>query len=1312
MLFNRSVPDQDALDDLAAEIEEAKRVHDYAQAKKLSRRLAKLEKRANRGRPQVRSVERRDSTRRIVPFEALSEGGIMRLDARHYQCALEIDDVNYLAARAGEQDDVRIIWGDYLNSLDHTVQCHIYLDNNKIDDDEFLSSLKMAPVAGDPDGNVLRAEFDAYCRDKLQGASRAMRRTRTAVITVEAETREKAAPMLARESERLIRIMRDLESDARMLDGQRWLDLIAAHTHPDDAAGVIDLRELATQPGTDARDLAAPSSLVRIGERADDSRMLVAGRRWTQSYVMTLEGYGNTMRDTFITDLSRLPYDITIAWHIRPWSTSEAESAAERHLREITEENENYKMSRSRPERGFFIDDDNLPASMRDAASEAKAYRDDLVRHNQRNFSVVTVITAAGRDEDELDEACRQIESVFSAHRKPRPDSWGNLREQMYTATLPIGACEVPYARTLTTDPLSHMVMWASAELMDDGGMIMGINPTTSAFETYDPVRYEHTNSFTFGQPGSGKSMTAKLTRIIQTHLRHPDDDVIIIDPENEYTAATQMLGGQVIDIHEASADHINPLDITASYDSENPGALSNPVPAKINFLQALVHMMASSISDVQKNLLDQAGRYVYAAWQADQRPENIPTLRDVYDYLNSIEGEAAQDAHHLATLMERYVVGTLNAFSHHTNVDINNHLVDLVFSKISSELRPIAMLCILDHIWVRVTANRSCGRRTWLIIDEFQLLLNDDYAVEQIDRYFTRGRKWNLYNLAITQNLSRMLDGAKTRYMLQNCPYVTIMNQTAEAAREAAEMFGLSETQERLIHSAGPGQGIYVLKNAVIPFDLTIDKRVCPELYSIATTRPADVKRILAAKSRPSAPAPAVEEPDRAAQETQQGSWRTGFSAVGDGRPAAPSSPAVPAEAVEQGGQGKDEYVPAHRAPEPPSREPSWRAGFASIENDAAERRTTPAGAGTEPDDPYTPAAEKASGHVAASPAVRKSWIDDSPASDLDEPEQAASAPRSACQPAPETEEERNGVEPVSRGRMRAETAQARADGHDADTAPSAEDRAAEAAPADSEGRPAEAASDPEEKTSRVEDSHRGTAEPAERERPSEPARTEQEAPAAAERASKEDLPAVPEPSGGDAGTTAESGAAAAPADQTATVLEGLMQRLMDQQAEAAMRQSDMIREQMETSELRKSEIMRRIDSLAENDLEIIGRIDDQDARIEQLEAGGSPAPQGDTDTVTQMPSEADESTDNGRAERESEGEPAPASGSRAFDMQRKMLVAMKTARINGTPDIDAWADITANDRGAGPASGMIEPTRRRQSTDSIFTDGGRRDG
>lgn len=1260
-LLNGREPDPTEIEDLRAEIAEANRIHDYAQARALQKRLVKLERRASKGAPAVKSVERRDTTRRVCPFEALSEGGVMRRDAGHYQCAVELDDVNYIAAREAEQEDVRILWGDYLNSLDHNIEIHIYLDNHKVDDEAFLKSLKMAPVAGDPDGNALRAEFDAYCRDKLNGSSRAMRRTRTVVITVAAETREKAAPMLAREAERLIRTMRDLESDARALSGQEWLDRITAHTHPDDAEGVIDLREASASIGLTSRDLAAPSSLVRIGERPDDSRLLVAGRRWVHSYVMTLEGYGNSMRDTFITDLARLPYDINVSWHVRPWATDVAVSAAERHLREVTEENDAYKLSRSKPERGYFVDDDNLPSAMRDARDEAQAYRDDIVRNDERNFSVVTVVTVEARDEEELDEACRQVESVFSVHRKPKPDSWGKLREQMYTASLPLGVCELPYARTLTTDPLSHMVMWASAELMDDGGMIMGINPTTNAFETYDPALHEHTNSFTFGQTGSGKSMTAKLTRIIQVHLRHPEDDVIIIDPENEYSAVTEWLDGQVIDIHEGSADHINPLDISTYYGAENPGAMVDPVPAKVSFMQALVHMMASSITDTQKNLLDQAGRYVYAAWQQDKRPESIPTLRDVYDYLNAIEGEVAPDAHQLATLIKRYVVGTLNAFAHQTNVDIDNHLVDLVFSKISMELRPIAMLCILDHIWVRVTANRATGRRTWLIIDEFQLLLDDEYAVDQIDRYFTRGRKWNLYNLAITQSLSRMLDNQKTRYMLQVCPYVTIMNQTTEAAREAAEMFGLSDTQERLIHSAGPGQGLYVLKNAVVPFDLTIDRRVCPELYSLVTTRPSDVKRALPPRPADRTAATAPDETARLPRPRAQRAVEMNQA------PAPGPSPAPAAERSwlddgldePEGVAGAPATGPVAREGAPaaatrPDRQPEkpWE-GFGTI----TERR----GAGLEPED--------------ARASASKSWLADEPEetpADLAEAGAGATEKQHAADgPAMEaTDGERHAGHGGADG-----TAETKSADETRGPAPEGE-------PAEPEGGPGdEPAHEPEGADEKPEREDAGGDAPA-----PEPEEGIEEADATVEDQDPEPEEPKSETAGGDLLSSLND-----MFEQQRAVIDGMLTGMHD--------------------------------DLARQSAEISDKIGEQDARIDQLEQMIADASRPADGTGRDEPAQEEPAAERQAPEEpQAEDEPGPslpseagatrAQGARGFGSQRELFLALQMSRMRGAQSIDDIAGLAANDRGPGPSSGMIEPRARRWSPDDVFAGSARADG
>lgn len=1294
-LLNGREPDPTEIEDLRAEIAEANRIHDYAQARALQKRLVKLERRASKGAPAARSVERRDTTRRVCPFEALSEGGVMRRDAGHYQCAVELDDVNYIAAREAEQEDVRILWGDYLNSLDHNIEIHIYLDNHKVDDEVFLKSLKMAPVAGDPDGNALRAEFDAYCRDKLNGSSRAMRRTRTVVITVAAETREKAAPMLAREAERLIRTMRDLESDARALSGQEWLDRITAHTHPDDAEGVIDLREASASIGLTSRDLAAPSSLVRIGERPDDSRLLVAGRRWVHSYVMTLEGYGNSMRDTFITDLARLPYDINVSWHVRPWATDVAVSAAERHLREVTEENDAYKLSRSKPERGYFVDDDNLPSAMRDARDEAQAYRDDIVRNDERNFSVVTVVTVEARDEEELDEACRQVESVFSVHRKPKPDSWGKLREQMYTASLPLGVCELPYARTLTTDPLSHMVMWASAELMDDGGMIMGINPTTNAFETYDPALHEHTNSFTFGQTGSGKSMTAKLTRIIQVHLRHPEDDVIIIDPENEYSAVTEWLDGQVIDIHEGSADHINPLDISTYYGAENPGAMVDPVPAKVSFMQALVHMMASSITDTQKNLLDQAGRYVYAAWQQDKRPESIPTLRDVYDYLNAIEGEVAPDAHQLATLIKRYVVGTLNAFAHPTNVDIDNHLVDLVFSKISMELRPIAMLCILDHIWVRVTANRATGRRTWLIIDEFQLLLDDEYAVDQIDRYFTRGRKWNLYNLAITQSLSRMLDNQKTRYMLQVCPYVTIMNQTTEAAREAAEMFGLSDTQERLIHSAGPGQGLYVLKNAVVPFDLTIDRRVCPELYSLVTTRPSDVKRALP-------PRPADRTAAMAPDETARLPRPRAQRAVEMNQAPAPGPSPAPAAKRSWLDDGLDEPEgisgapatgPVARGDAPaaatrPDRQPEkpWE-GFGTV----ADRR----GAGLEPEEARREPEPARDGAARAS--ASKSWL-------ADEPEET---PRDLTEPGAGTAGEHLPVGeggPAARGPIaRVETCAQAAEG------------------------PAVESTDGERHAD-----HGGADGTADMKAACESQGPAPEGEPAEPEGGLGDEPA-PEPEGAGEKPEREDAGSDAPAPGPEEVIEEADAAVEDQDPEPEEQKAetaggDLLSSLNDMFEQQRAVIDGMLtgmhDDLARQSAEISDKIGEQDARIDQLEQMIADASRPADGTGRDEPAREEPAPEEPAApdEQQSEDGPGPslpsevnarrAQGARGFGSQRELFLALQMSRMRGAQSIDDIAGLAANDRGPGPSSGMIEPRARRWSPDDVFAGSARADG
>lgn len=791
----------------------------------------------------VKLVQPKWSTTKLVPYELLTVDGVMRIDSETYSIALRVDDVNYQGARPEDQYLVREAWAGYLDSLDHTVRLGIFIMNKRVSPEEFASDLLFREVPGDERGNVLRREYNAWTRSMLAKSSRSVRRDRIITIAVSADTLERAVPRLSQEADSFLRFIRDLGSDAHVLDGQQRLDIIQTMTRQDDGPGTANFERLSGTVGLTTRELVAPSSVLTADGYRGDPRMII-GRRWVKTYDVTLDGYGKTMKDSFISDLTGLPYDLTVAWHIRPWEFSAAISAAENHLHEITEENNTYQFNTSRPEVGYFVDQNNMPPAMREAQEDAEAFRDDLESAEMHAFGVTTVVTVQGRTETELEEACREVEKVFSTHRKPYPDSWRALREESFSTALPIGAPYIPYERTLTTDPLSHMLMFVAAEMNDPGGNIMGLNAETRSFIVYDPVSHEHTNSFTLAQPRSGKSFNSKITRIIPVHLKHPDDDVITIDPEGEYVTPTEYLGGQVIRIAENSGDFINPLDISLAYGSDDPETKSSPVPAKVSFIQSLVRMMASSVNDAQANVLDAAAAYAYNRYLDDPRPENLPTLQDIYDFLMSEQGSDMRDARDLAKLIRRYVTGTLSLFNHPTNVNLQSNLVCFDLHELSSELKPLALLIILDHIWVRVSANRRAGRRTWLIIDEFQLLLDSPYARSQIDRFFTRGGKWDFYINAITQNLSRVLNSEETRYMFQNSPFVTILQQTSDLLPDFQELFNLSESQTKVLATAHPGEGLYVFKNRVVHFDFQIDSKICPTLYDICTTRPADIKR------------------------------------------------------------------------------------------------------------------------------------------------------------------------------------------------------------------------------------------------------------------------------------------------------------------------------------------------------------------------------------------------------------------------------------------------------------------------------------
>ena len=67
-------------------------------------------------------------------------------------------------------------------------------------------------------------------------------------------------------------------------------------------------------------------------------------------------------------------------------------------------------------------------------------------------------------------------------------------------------------------------------------------------------------NAFQLGVPGSGKSFLTK-EQIVFLALA-TQDDIIICDPEAEYSLLVKELGGEVITIAAGSENHINAMDM------------------------------------------------------------------------------------------------------------------------------------------------------------------------------------------------------------------------------------------------------------------------------------------------------------------------------------------------------------------------------------------------------------------------------------------------------------------------------------------------------------------------------------------------------------------------------------------------------------------------------------------------------------------------------------------------------------------------------------------------------------------------------
>lgn len=395
--------------------------------------------------------------------------------------------------------------------------------------------------------------------------------------------------------------------------------------------------------------------------------------------------------------------------------------------------------------------------------------------------------------------------------------------------------------RTLTTECTAVLMPFKSQEIQDAGGIYYGVNAVSHNLIVCNRGNLLNGNGFITGVSGSGKSMAAKQE--VSALALSTDHDIIIVDPEREYGELVRALGGEVITISAADPNgcHINALDLSEGY-----GDGREPLVMKSEFIMSLYEQLmgADKIEPQEKSIIDRSVGNIYREYIKNFQGQP-PTLKDLYDDLMK---QVNPEAHRIALALELFTVGSLNVFSHQTNINTKSRILCFDIQDLGENLKSVGLLVMLDAIYNRVIQNRREGKYTHVYIDEIYLFFANgsgsgrsitNYSSEFLYKCWKRFRKYGATLTGITQNVEECLLSNTARMMFANSEFLLMLNQATTDREQLARLLGASDTQMSYVDNAPAGHGLIKVGGAIVPFANELPKNT--ELYRLMTTKPGE---------------------------------------------------------------------------------------------------------------------------------------------------------------------------------------------------------------------------------------------------------------------------------------------------------------------------------------------------------------------------------------------------------------------------------------------------------------------------------------
>lgn len=773
----------------------------------------------------IESAKRYDGIPRTaqqsIPFQRMFPDGICRVRDNYYTKTLQFQDINYQLAQQEDQKAIFEEWCSFLNFFDSSIHFELSFMNMSTDAESFEKNIRI-PHQKD-EFNPVRNEYTQMLKSQLAQGNNGLTKAKYLTFGIEAESMKQAKPRLEHVQTDLLNNYRRLGVSAKVLNGKERLQLMHSIFHMGDLEKFMFEWDWLVESGLSVKDFIAPTSFGFHGNRVFQMGEVYGA----MSYLAIT---ASDLSDQMLKDFLDMDSSQIVTMHIQ----SVDQTSAIKKVKHTITELDRSKIEEQKKAVRSGYDMDIIPSDLATYGKDAKALLKELQSQNERMFLLTFLVMNIGKTKQELENNVFQAKSIAQKHNciLRRLDY---QQENALMSSLPLANNLIEIQRGLTTSSTAIFVPFTTQELFQSGNesLYYGLNALSNNLIMVDRKKLKNPNGLVLGTPGSGKSFSAK--REIANCFLATDDDIIICDPESEYTALVYKFKGQVVKISPSSTQFINPMDINANYSEED-----NPIALKADFILSLCELIVGGkdgLQPIEKTVIDRCVHQIYQRYFENPMPGNMPLLEDLYHALLSQE---EKEAHHVATALEIYVKGSLNLFNHRTNVDINNRLVCYDIKELGKQLKKIGMLVVQDQVWGRVTANRNAGKATRYYMDEFHLLLKEEQTAAYSVEIWKRFRKWGGIPTGITQNVKDLLLSREVENIFENSDFIYMLNQASGDRQILANQLNISPHQLSYVTHSGEGEGLLFYGNVILPF---VDRFPTDlELYRIMTTKLSEV--------------------------------------------------------------------------------------------------------------------------------------------------------------------------------------------------------------------------------------------------------------------------------------------------------------------------------------------------------------------------------------------------------------------------------------------------------------------------------------